>query len=118
LVSQMNSGKVKIMTDHGNSVDNVVGKITKAWVQNNRIFYQGEVLDEEISTKIKRGYLNKVSVHGIAKQMFCAQCLQPTKDKFGCENHRDAGVVISGLTLSEVSLVVSPAYPNTSIHPM
>lgn len=118
LVSQMNSGKIRIMTDHADSVDSVIGKITKAWVQNNQIHYQGEVLDKQISTKIERGYLTGVSIRGTARKVYCAECLRETTKEKGCKLHPDSGIIVSGLTLREISLVVSPAYANTSIYPL
>ena len=91
-----------LMTDHVNSVNNVIGKVTAAWYDaaQKAVMFTAEVykklLDEKLLTRILKGLVNKVSIGAdVAKVAY---------KKIG----EDLIRIVKGITFVELSLVAVP----------
>jgi hypothetical protein len=51
-----------ILKDHDRSVDSIVGKVTNSVYQNNRIEFDGEIMDKRIQEMISQGLISSVSI--------------------------------------------------------
>jgi hypothetical protein len=121
LISQMNSGRVTLRRDHSDSVDSIIGKIRKAERRGNTIRFLAEVADSDTAAKIRRQYIQSVSLRMRAGSIVCARCNSKnvehhSEGHYFCQECRaDVPIVVSKLDLSEVSLVTDGAFPTAKI---
>ena len=94
-----------ILKDHTNSVDSIVGRTTENVSFdpiNNRINFEGQILDKSIQEKINMGLISSVSVGATV------QDLEESNNEETGENF----VIARGIDFVEISLVAVPADPN------
>jgi hypothetical protein len=104
--------------DHSEKADDVIGIVKEAWVEGDKVFYIGEIADENIIQKILLGYLKYDSIAVLAQNAFCAHCMNEGKSE---EYSRVASLdtphtcgylelLIRGAKVVELSIVSMPAY--------
>lgn len=67
----------KMVMDHIDSVEKVVGTVTKAYVENDRLRYETDINTEhpsKIHTGVLRGDINSVSIKALSDNMVCSIC--------------------------------------------
>ena len=57
------------LIDHSYSIRDICGTVTSAWQENSLVKFKGEIVEEEIAEKVRRGLVNSVSV-GLQVQDF------------------------------------------------
>ena len=91
-----------LMTDHVNSVDNVIGKVINAWYDatNKAVMFTAEIhkklLDEKLLVRIQKGLVDKVSIGADVASV----AYKKIKD--------DLIAIVKGITFVELSLVAVP----------
>lgn len=91
-----------LVVDHENSANGVVGRVTRAgYKENVGILYQAELFDEDLSDKVRNGLL-EVSIRGL-------------HDDVSTLEERDDALVVSGLTIENLSIVPSGAAPSNTL---
>ncbi len=115
-------GKV-IKCDHANSVDAVKGIITATKVHKaekgnidaipfDHIHFWGvlEIVDPNVLIPLTKGWVDGCSPTVDSIQLLCSKCGNPGfPPSCGCE---DMHIILVPRGLSELSIVVNPAYPN------
>jgi outer membrane biosynthesis protein TonB len=93
-----------ITVDHGHGVRDTVGRLEKAWVDGNRVLFEGLIVtaNPDIIVPIKNGLINSVSFE--AKADAEVKGSDQVKELHNFENAR-------------ISLVLDPAYENTKFIP-
>jgi len=125
----------QIRSDHSEKIENVLGKIISTEVDGphseakeswdpstpySHVHFVGEISSKnsEVIIPITQGYISHVSPAIDAREILCAECKEPMRDKniktCGC---KDSGVLLKNMTAREVSLVCSPAYAGTVFKP-
>jgi hypothetical protein len=99
-----------LLKDHNNSVDSIVGKVTKSSYDVNAkcISFEACVMDEPMKQKIEMGLVGSVSVGAMCDSI--EECY--TKSENGEETFE--GYKVSGINFVELSLVAVPADPNAN----
>lgn len=80
------------------AVPNAIGKVTKAWFDGERLWYEAEIYDDEVAEKIRKGLIRHVSVGADYERIDVVD-----------------GRVPQGLHNAELSLVAVPGVPETNI---
>lgn len=80
------------------AVPNAIGKVTKAWFDGERLWYEAEIYDDETAEKIRRGLIRHVSVGADYERVDVVD-----------------GRIPQGLHNAELSLVAVPGIPETNI---
>ncbi len=93
------------LIDHSHSIRDVCGSVTSAWQENSLVKFKGEIVDEEIAEKIRRGLVNSVSV-GLHVQ-----------DIENIALDGQALKKLNGITVKELSLVLFPAVEGATFEP-
>ncbi len=116
-----------IRKDHSDSVDSVIGKVEEAWVEDDKVFYTGEVADEHIIPKILLGYVHNNSIQLAADSVYCARCLEDNKMNYGearinnieepCPRCGTSQLVVKPESVIELSFVATPAYETGEFEP-
>ena len=95
-----------ILKDHKNSVDNIVGRTTNAYFENEKVVFEGRIVDEEIRQKIQQGLITSVSVGAMVEEV-------PYEED---ESGEFTGTVLAkGIDFVELSLVAIPADPEAGL---
>lgn len=111
VMRQLNSGQVSLRVNHGDLVEDIVGKVNSARRIGNAVFVTTEILDADVFRKLEAGYLkgSGFSIRGRANTQLCARCGKVmTEGK--CEEHGKCASYVKNLKVSEISLVLKPAY--------
>ena len=93
-----------LLKDHNNSVDSIVGKVTNAFFNQNKIDFEAKVIDEMTREKIKQGLISSVSVGAMVNEV---EKVFDTEDE-----EKFLGFKVKGIDFVELSLVAVPADPN------
>lgn len=104
----------KILNSHNHDdVREALGIIKNAYMQNGAIAYEAEIDPDEtkIINKIKRGYIDKVSISGNVKELVKEE-VKESDGKFSTH------FMAKGLELNELSLVTVPGDDNSSVNLM
>ncbi|MEM3161833.1 MAG: hypothetical protein QW056_02430 [Candidatus Bathyarchaeia archaeon] len=80
------------------AVPNAIGKVTKAWFDGERLWYEAEIYDDEVAEKIRRGLIRHVSVGADYERIDVVD-----------------GRIPQGLHNAELSLVAVPGIPEANI---
>tara|TARA_Y100000310_G_scaffold285517_1_gene309039 strand:+ start:1604 stop:2848 length:1245 start_codon:yes stop_codon:yes gene_type:complete len=95
-----------ILKDHKNSVDNIVGRTTNSYFENEKVVFEGRIVDEEIRQKIQQGLITSVSVGAMVEEV-------PYEED---ESGEFTGTVLAkGIDFVELSLVAIPADPEAGL---
>lgn len=95
-----------ILKDHSNSVDSIIGRTTNAFFENDKVMFEGKIMDKEIQQKIKQGLITSVSVGAMVEET-------PYIED---EDGEETGIVeAKGIDFVEISLVAIPADPNAGL---
>jgi hypothetical protein len=118
---------VQIRKNHGDRVEDVIGLVKNAWREDNKVFYEGEIADEEIIKKILLGYIRYNSIQIFSDDVFCASCLAKGKSEkeakiedisSPCPRCGGRELIIRHPQPVEVSMVSLPAYENALVMPV
>jgi hypothetical protein len=109
----------QLRIDHAESVLSIIGKVPEAIRSGNQVFFKAEVGEASVIPKILRGYVNHVSVQVDSDDTQCSACGKQTRIE-GILTHLCAGAweIVHKPRVRELSIVASPAYKNTSFHPV
>jgi hypothetical protein len=109
----------QLRVDHAESALMVVGKVSEAKREGNRVLFRAEVGEERLIEKILRGYVTHVSIQVDSDDVECSKCKRPTR-KEGMLVHLCPGAweIIHKPRVRELSVVASPAYRDTSFQPV
>ena len=109
----------QLRIDHTESALAVIGKVTKAVRDGDRVLFSAEVGDEKIIEKILRSYVTHVSIQVESDDVECSKCKRPTR-KEGMLVHLCPGAweIIHKPKVRELSIVASPAYKDTAFQPV
>lgn len=109
----------QLRVDHAESALMVVGKVTAANRDGQRVMFRAEVGEEKLIEKILRGYVSQVSIQVDSSDVECSKCGKPTR-KEGMLVHLCPGAweIIHKPTVRELSIVASPAYKDTAFVPV
>jgi hypothetical protein len=109
----------QLRVDHAESALMVVGKLTEAKRDGNRVLFRAEVGEEKLIEKILRNYVNHVSAQVDSDDVECSKCKKPTR-KEGMLVHLCPGAweIVHKPKVRELSIVASPAYTNTQFEPV
>jgi len=109
----------QLRVDHAESALMVVGKLTEAKRDGNRVLFRAEVGEEKLIEKILRNYVNHVSAQVDSDDVECSKCKKPTR-KEGMLVHLCPGAweIVHKPKVRELSIVASPAYTNTEFQPV
>lgn len=94
-----------LLKDHDNVIDSIVGKVTNAKFNQNKIEFEAQVIDEMTKQKISQGLINSVSVGAMVSKVETI-----TEEVDGEESF--VGHKVMGIDFVELSLVAVPADPN------
>jgi len=118
----------QIRADHSDSVYSIIGRVEDAWVEDNKVFYKGEIGDEELIKKVLLGYVNFDSIQLYSDDVYCANCLynnhkQESEAKITninepCPHCGNSELVIKNPQVVELSLVATPAYTTAELIPL
>ena len=116
-VQSLQSAQLRV--DHAESALMVVGKLTEAKRDGNRVLFRAEVGEEKLIEKILRNYVNHVSAQVDSDDVECSKCKKPTR-KEGMLVHLCPGAweIVHKPKVRELSIVASPAYTNTQFEPV
>jgi hypothetical protein len=109
----------QLRVDHAESALMVVGKLTEAKRDGNRVLFRAEVGEEKLIEKILRNYVNHVSAQVDSDDVECSKCKKPTR-KEGMLIHLCPGAyeIVHKPKVRELSIVASPAYKDTEFQPV
>jgi hypothetical protein len=109
----------QLRVDHAESALMVVGKVTAANRDGQRVMFRAEVGEERLIEKILRGYVSHVSIQVDSDEVECSKCHKPTRQD-GMLVHLcpDAWEIIHKPKVRELSVVASPAYKDTAFVPV
>jgi hypothetical protein len=95
----------KLIKDHEAYVDNIVGIIDEGWFDENEkaLKFRGKIMDEKIQGMVKDGRISSVSIG--------ASCDDLVEEEVDGNSVR----VAKGITIDEVSFVVSPGIPEARL---
>ena len=110
---------VQLRVDHAESVLMVVGRVSEAKRDGDRVLFRAEVGEEKLIEKILRNYVTHVSIQVDSDDVECSKCLKPTR-KEGMLVHLCPGAweIVHNPTVRELSIVASPAYKDTAFVPV
>ena len=116
-----------LRVNHGGSVTDVIGKITNATIEGEKIVFDGEIIGSDpitsaVKEKIINGLLDSVSIGMDGFKVICSVCGEPTR-MHGKTLHHDPSeheppgheVILDG-EVKELSIVLDPAYEATKIN--
>jgi hypothetical protein len=88
-----------ILKDHENSVDNIVGRVTKASFDSSfrAVMFEGKIMESKYKEMINDGRINSVSIGAMVHNI---------------EESEDGPLIPRGIDFVELSLVAIPADPN------
>ncbi|MGA2386967.1 MAG: hypothetical protein ABSG33_10600 [Candidatus Bathyarchaeia archaeon] len=109
----------QLRVDHAESALMVVGKVSEAKRDGDRVLFRAEVGEERLIEKILRGYVTHVSIQVDSDDVECSKCKRPTR-KEGMLVHLCPGAweIIHRPKVRELSVVASPAYKETAFQPV
>jgi hypothetical protein len=109
----------QLRVDHAESALMVVGKVSEAKREGDRILFRAEVGEEKLIEKILRNYVTHVSVQVDSEDVECSKCKRPTR-KEGMLIHLCPGAweIVHKPVVRELSIVASPAYKTTEFQPV
>lgn len=92
-----------LLKDHNNSVDSIVGRVTKSYFDeiNSAVGFEADILDEKVAEKVSNGLISAVSVGATVMELE--------------ENKKEKVMIPRGINFVELSLVAIPADPNASL---
>ncbi|MGD0994853.1 MAG: hypothetical protein ABR909_04930 [Candidatus Bathyarchaeia archaeon] len=102
----------KIRVDHSEKVLDIVGTIPEARMQgDDKVWFKGKIGDPAIKDRIKKGYLDSVSMQVDSQNVTCSGCGQPSRID-GKLSHLCEGAheIVHNPVCRELSIVASPAY--------
>ena len=106
--------QAKIFINH-NTSELPIGKILDAWREHDKIMIYAEILNDYlIAERIRRGYVDSVSIQVSWNKLACAECgeIVATKQagKVSFQNHsHNNGLWVKDASTTEVSIVGIPA---------
>jgi ssDNA-binding Zn-finger/Zn-ribbon topoisomerase 1 len=118
-----------IKANHSDDVHDVIGKITRAWRENDKVFYEGEIADEDLIKKVLLGYIKYDSIELGSNDVYCLFCIKNKKVKAEeeaklvnvdapCPRCGRAELMIKNPTVLGLGIVTIPAYPNAEFAPI
>jgi hypothetical protein len=109
----------QLRVDHAESALMVVGKVSEAKRDGDRVLFRAEVGEEKLIEKILRNYVTHVSIQVESDDVECSKCKRPTR-KEGMLVHLCPGAweIIHKPKVRELSIVASPAYKDTAFQPV
>ncbi len=109
----------QLRVDHAESALMVVGKVSEAKREGDRVLFRAEVGEERLIEKIIRNYVTHVSIQVDSDDVECSKCKRPTR-KEGMLVHLCPGAweIIHKPKVRELSIVASPAYRDTAFAPV
>ncbi len=109
----------QLRVDHAESALMVVGRVSEAKRDSDRVLFRAEVGEERLIEKILRGYVTHVSIQLDSEDVECSKCKRPTR-KEGMLVHLCPGAweIIHKPKVRELSIVASPAYKDTAFQPV
>ena len=110
---------VQLRVDHAESALMVVGRVSEAKRDGDRVLFRAEVGEERLIEKILRNYVTHVSIQVDSDDVECSKCQKPTR-KEGMLVHLCPGAweIVHKPTVRELSIVASPAYRDTAFVPV
>lgn len=109
----------QLRVDHAESALMVVGKVSEAKRDGDRVLFRAEVGEERLIEKILRNYVTHVSIQVDSDDVECSKCKRPTR-KEGMLVHLcpSAWEIVHKPKVRELSIVASPAYKDTAFQPV
>ena len=71
----------QLRVDHADSALMVVGKVSEAKRDGDRVLFRAEVGEEKLIEKILRNYVTHVSIQVDSDDVECSQCKKPTRSE-------------------------------------
>ena len=109
--------EAQIRINHGESVENVKGLVTKTKRLGNTVFFEAEVSgDPVLLTQIEKKYLRMVSPKVVSDNIVCSLCQGKTRDGNMMMIHLCAGAweIVHQPRCVELSIVAEGAYENNT----
>ena len=107
--------EAQVRINHGSSVENVKGLVTKAKRVGGAVFFEAEVSgDPVLLTQIEKKYLRVVSPKVVSDNIVCSLCQGKTRDANMAMVHLCAGAweIVHKPRCVELSIVAEGAYEN------
>jgi hypothetical protein len=111
--------EAQVRINHGESVENVKGLVTKAKRLGDIVFFEAEVSgDPVLLTQIEKKYLRMVSPKVVSDNIVCSLCQGKTRDANMAMVHLCAGAweIVHKPRCVELSIVAEGAYENNLFH--
>jgi len=131
---------VQTLTGQDKNTDSLVGKITDSKRTGKSVTYSGRIEDADIATKIRKGLVNSSSIGLSVGSAYCSVCgkeygsadcnhrlgelypdegLAPEFKQLSQELGGERAVIVGkDVGAKELSIVLFPAIPGASAHPM
>ena len=111
--------KANVRINHGESTEDIKGKVTKASRVGSKVLFEAEVSgDPVLLTQIERQYLCMVSPKVVSDDIVCSLCQGKTRDANMVMVHLCAGAweIVHKPRCVELSIVAEGAYENNLFH--
>jgi len=109
------------LVDHTKSVEKVIGRVTDAWREGNRVLFEAPVYDKDMAYKIRNRLVTMVSTGLEVQRQECSICGRDYLEG-GCKHilgrvydGQVANIVARGIRGREISLVLFPADKNAGL---
>lgn len=127
VAQQMIGGQIR--KNHSKDrIEDIIGKVDKAWEEGGKVFFEGEIADEDTIKKVLLGYVRFTSVQIGAPFLLCRNCLlnrgiaekeaQIESIELPCSRCGSREIYVTEPQFVEQSIVTLPAYPNAQIIPI
>ena len=118
VVAQFKTGKIQIRVNHGDRVEDVIGRVVDAEKVDNKVKFKGRITtaNKEILIPILAGDVDHASIQTDANKNVCSKCGKSRLPFPKC-NCKDSHQIVSDTKLKELSIVVNPAYDSTEFVP-
>jgi hypothetical protein len=109
----------QLRVDHAESALMVVGRVSEAKRDGDRVLFRAEVGEERLIEKILRNYVTHVSIQVDSDDVECSMCKRPTrKESMLVHLCPGAWEIVHKPKVRELSIVASPAYKDTAFQPV
>jgi len=117
----------QVRKNHSDRVEDIIGTVTNAWREDNKVFYEAEIADEDIIKKLILGYIKYSSIQVYSDDVYCANCLGKSKNEMEakiteidkpCPRCGGTELVIRHPQPIEISIVSLPAYESAIVMPV
>jgi hypothetical protein len=116
--------------NHGDSIDDIVGKVEDAWREEDKVFYKARVINKDVIEKILMGLAKNDSIQLMSDDIYCSSCYDKAKkDMMSFDDarypmlgmpHACGGLefIVANPQVVELSIVATPAYANAEFMPL